>query len=202
MNIQVFVVGMLSTDCYVVHCRKKEAAIIIDPGFDSPSEAEQILNYVVTEELDVRFVVNTHGHKDHVSGNRFLKKKYNAPICIHKYDAAIIDDVNISDSSANIILSEGSTLEFGDEKLKVMHTPGHSPGSICLLGEKLIFTGDTLFAGGIGRTDFAGGSDRDMRLSLGRLVRLPEGLVVYPGHGSATTIGEEKRFLSQGLIGL
>ena len=193
MNIQVFVVGMFSTDCYVVHCRKKEAAIIIDPGFDSPSEAEQILNYVDKEELDVRFVVNTHGHKDHVSGNRFLKKKYNAPICIHKYDAAIIDDVNISDSSANIILSEGSTLEFGDEKLKVMHTPGHSPGSICLLGEKLIFTGDTLFAGGIGRTDFPGGSMSDMGLSLQKLTSLPDYLLVYPGHGETAMIGEEKR---------
>ena len=194
MNIQVFVVGMLSTDCYVVHCRKKEAAIIIDPGFDSPSEAEQILNYVDKEELDVRFVVNTHGHKDHVSGNRFLKKKYDAPLCIHKYDAAIIDDVNIPDSPANIILNEGSTLEFGDAKLNVMHTPGHSPGSICLLGEKLIFTGDTLFAGGIGRTDFAGGSDRDMRLSLEKLLRLPDDYGVYPGHGPATLMGEEKRF--------
>jgi len=194
MNVHVFVVGMLSTDCYVVHCRKTKAAIVIDPGFDSPSEAEQILNYVDEEKLDVKFIVDTHGHEDHVSGNRFLKKKYNAPICIHKYDADVVNDLGADTAPANVILNEGDNLEFGDAKLSVMHTPGHSPGSICLLGEKLIFTGDTLFAGGIGRTDFAGGSDRDMRLSLGKLLRLPEGLVVYPGHGSATTIGEEKRF--------
>ena len=194
MKTQVFVVGMLSTDCYIVHCRKTKDAIIIDPGFDSPSEAEQILNYVEAEGLTVKFIADTHGHKDHVGGNRFLKKKYHAPICIHKYDIDAVYALGDDTAPANVILNEGGTLEFGDAKLKVMHTPGHTPGSICLLGEKLIFTGDTLFAGGIGRTDFAGGSARDMSLSLGRLQRLPEGLVVYPGHGPATTVGEEKRF--------
>ena len=193
MKTQVFVVGTLSTNCYVVHCRKTKAAIVIDPGFDSVSEAEQILNYVDGEGLTVKFVVNTHGHEDHVGGNRFLKKKYHAPVCIHKYDADIIE-LGDDAAPANVILNEGDTLEFGDAKLNVLHTPGHSPGSICLLGETLIFTGDTLFAGGIGRTDFAGGSDRDMNLSLGRLKRLPEALIVYPGHGPSTTIGEEKRF--------
>jgi hydroxyacylglutathione hydrolase len=193
MKTQVFVVGTLSTNCYVVHCRRTKAAVVIDPGFDSASEAEQILNYVDEEGLIVKFVVDTHGHEDHVGGNRFLKKKYHAPVCIHKYDADVID-IGDDAAPANVILNEGDALEFGDAKLNVIHTPGHSLGSICLLGEKLIFTGDTLFAGGIGRTDFAGGSDRDMNLSLGRLQRLPESLVVYPGHGPATTIGEEKRF--------
>jgi glyoxylase-like metal-dependent hydrolase (beta-lactamase superfamily II) len=194
MNVQVFVVGMLSTDCYVVHCRKTKAAIVIDPGFDSPSEAEQLLNYVDKEGLKVKFIVDTHGHDDHIGGNMLLKEKYKTPICIHKFDAEVVNNMGADSTPANVILNEGDALEFGDAKLRVMHTAGHSPGSICLLGEKLVFTGDTLFAGGIGRTDFAGGSDRDMRVSLGRLARLPDGLVVYPGHGPATTIGEEKRF--------
>ena len=194
MIIQVFVVGVLSTNCYVAHCRKTEAAIVIDPGFDSPFEAEPILTYVDKEGLDVKFVVNTHGHDDHVGGNQFLKKKYNVPICIHKSDAEAVNELGSDSAPANIIVNEGGKLEFGDAKLTVMHTPGHTPGSICLLGEKLIFTGDTLFAGGIGRTDFVGGSDHDMRVSLGRLLRVPDDLVVYPGHGSSTTMGEEKRF--------
>jgi glyoxylase-like metal-dependent hydrolase (beta-lactamase superfamily II) len=90
-------------------------------------------------------------------------------------------------------LEDGTLIEFGDESLKVMHTPGHTPGSICLLAERLVFTGDTLFAGGIGRTDFPGGSDRDMRLSLQKLVRLPEHFLIYPGHGPSSIMGEEKR---------
>ena len=193
MKTQLFVVGVLSTDSYVVHCRKTKDAIVIDPGFESSSEAQQIINHIEKEALNVKFIVDTHGHEDHVSGNLLLKRKFNAPICIHKYDAVLVEDLGAAAPPANVVLNEGDTIEFGDVKLKVMHTPGHTPGSICLLGENVIFTGDTLFAGGIGRTDFAGGSDRDMRFSLARLLRLPEVLVVYPGHGPATTIGEEKR---------
>jgi len=90
-------------------------------------------------------------------------------------------------------LEDGSLIEFGNESLKVMHTPGHTPGSICLLGERLVFTGDTLFAEGIGRTDLPGGSDREMQLSLKKLVRLPDNFLIYPGHGPASIMGEEKR---------
>ena len=193
MKVKVFVVGMLSTNCYVVHDEKTKAAIIIDPGFDSPSEAKQILAYIDKEALEVKFVVNTHGHDDHIGGNNYLKKKYNVPICIHKQDAETANDVDAEATPANVLLNEDDTIEFGDAKLTVMHTPGHTRGSICLLGETMIFTGDTLFAGGIGRTDFLGGSDRDMKLSLERLQRLPEGLVVYSGHGPSSTIGTEKR---------
>jgi hydroxyacylglutathione hydrolase len=92
-----------------------------------------------------------------------------------------------------VLLNEGYIIAFGEEKLNVIHTPGHTPGSICLLNERVIFTGDTLFAGGVGRTDFVGGSERDMKLSLERLKHLPENLVVYPGHGPKSTIGVEKR---------
>ena len=94
---------------------------------------------------------------------------------------------------ANVLLEDGSLIEFGDESLKVMHTPGHTPGSICLVGERLVFTGDTLFAGGIGRTDFPGGSVNDMRLSLQKLTCLPDNFLIYPGHGATSIMGEEKR---------
>ena len=192
MRVKVFVVGMLSTNCYVVHDEKTKAAIIIDPGFDSPSEAKPVLNYVEKEKLTVTFVVDTHGHDDHIGGNDFLKTKYKVPIYVPKQDADAINEITTIKMPADITLDEGDTIKFGDAQLSVLHTPGHTPGSICLLGETLIFTGDTLFAGGIGRTDFVGGSDHDMKMSLERLQRLNENLIVYPGHGPASTIGAEK----------
>jgi glyoxylase-like metal-dependent hydrolase (beta-lactamase superfamily II) len=184
---------MLSTNCYVADCQETRDAIIIDPGLDAPSEAEQIFRYVDEGALKVKFIVNTHGHPDHIRGDSILKKKYSVPICIHAYDAHFVNALDGNISPANILLEDEDLLKFGKVTLKVMRTPGHTPGSISLVGEKLVFTGDTLFAGGIGRTDFIGGSDRDMRLSLEKLLRLPDHYVVYPGHGAASMIGEEKR---------
>jgi glyoxylase-like metal-dependent hydrolase (beta-lactamase superfamily II) len=193
MKIQTFNVGMLSTNCYVVNCPETKETIIIDPGFDVFSEAEQIIRYVDENTLKVKFIVNTHGHPDHVRGDQVLKRKYGVPICIHVYDAHFLHGLDENTQPANILLEDEELLKFGKVTLKAMHTPGHTPGSTSLVGEKLVFTGDTLFAGGIGRTDLLGGSDRDMRLSLEKLLRLPEHYVVYPGHGAASTIGEEKR---------
>jgi glyoxylase-like metal-dependent hydrolase (beta-lactamase superfamily II) len=184
---------MLSTNCYVVNCPKTQEAIIIDPGLDVLSEAEQIVRYVEKSTLKVKFIVNTHGHPDHIHGDNILKKKYSVPICIHACDAHFLDDLGESIQPANILLEDEELLKFGKVTLQIMHTPGHTPGSTSFVGEKLVFTGDTLFAGGIGRTDLLGGSDRDMRLSLEKLLRLPEHYVIYPGHGAASTIGEEKR---------
>jgi hydroxyacylglutathione hydrolase len=194
MQIQAFNVGMLSTNCYVANCAETREAIIIDPGFDYANEAEQVIHYVEDKALEVKFIVNTHGHSDHISGDRVLKRQYSVPVCIHAYDAHCLNDLGEAISPADVLLADGDLVKFGRMALKVMHTPGHSPGSISLVGEKLVFTGDTLFAGGIGRTDFAGGSDRDMRLSLEKLLRLPDDYVVYPGHGVVSTIGEERRF--------
>jgi hydroxyacylglutathione hydrolase len=193
MKIQTFNVGMLSTNCYVVNCPKTQEAIIIDPGLDVLSEAEQIIRYVDKSTLKVKFIVNTHGHSDHIRGNSILRKKYSVPVCIHAYDAHFITGLGENTQPANILLEDEEPLKFGKVTLNIMHTPGHTPGSISLAGEKLVFTGDTLFAGGIGRTDLPGGSDRDMRRSLEKLLRLPEHYIVYPGHGAASTIGEEKR---------
>jgi glyoxylase-like metal-dependent hydrolase (beta-lactamase superfamily II) len=193
MLIETFTVGTLSTNCYVATSQQTKEAIIIDPGMDFSSEVQQILDYITQGALKVKFIVNTHGHSDHISCDAIFQEKYNVPICIHKLDAPSIDGLNKGKFPANVFLEDGSLIEFGCESLKVMHTPGHTPGSICLLGERLVFTGDTLFAGGIGRTDFPEGSLSDMRLSLQKLVRLPDYLLIYPGHGAASTIGEEKR---------
>jgi glyoxylase-like metal-dependent hydrolase (beta-lactamase superfamily II) len=193
MLIETFTVGMLSTNCYVVSSQHDKEAIIIDPGLDSSSEAKQIFDYITQGNLKIKLIVNTHGHQDHVTGDAIFQEKYNVPIYIHKYDSPCIEYMQKSKGTPVVFLGEGSLIKFDNESLKVMHTPGHSPGSICLVGEGLVFSGDTLFAGSIGRTDFPGSSNRDMQLSLQRLMRLPDNLLVYPGHGPSTLIGEEKK---------
>jgi hydroxyacylglutathione hydrolase len=191
MLIEIFTVGMLSTNCYVVSNPETREAIVIDPGIDLPSEANPIFNYIEKEALKIKFIVNTHGHSDHIRGNDIFQKTYQVPVCVHSYDLSFIK--SLEGPLANVLLMDQSPVQFGKETIMVMHTPGHTPGSICLLGGKIIFTGDTLFAGGIGRTDFPGGSNANMRLSLKKLVRLSDHLLVYPGHGPTSLIGHEKR---------
>jgi len=193
MLVETFAVGMLSTNCYVASSEETKEAIVIDPGLDFSSEASPIFNYIKQAGFTVKFIVNTHGHPDHVKGDAVFQKKYSVPICIHPLDAYFIEGSEKSKSSPNVMLEDGSLVKFGCETLKVMHTPGHTRGSICLVGEKLVFTGDTLFAGGIGRTDFPEGSMSDMRLSLLKLVSLSDYLLVYPGHGETSMIGVEKK---------
>jgi hydroxyacylglutathione hydrolase len=191
MLVETFTVGMLYTNCYVASSPQTKEALIIDPGLEFFSEAKPILNYITKAGLKVKFIVNTHGHDDHIKGDKVFQEKYNVPICIHSLDEHYLEDLKTS--VPNVLLQEGSQIHCGNETLKVIHTPGHSTGSICLVGEKLVFTGDTLFAGSIGRTDFEGGSMRDMQGSLQKLVRLPDYLLVYAGHGETSLIGQEKK---------
>jgi hydroxyacylglutathione hydrolase len=193
MLIETFVVGMLSTNCYVASCQKTKEAIIVDPGIDFSNEAQPIFEYIDQAQLKIKYIVNTHGHQDHVNGDGVMQQKYRVPICIHQLDAGLIAGFEKTDYPPKVLLKENDEIRFGEETLKVLHTPGHTPGSISLVGTRLVFTGDTLFAGGIGRTDFLGGSNSDMKLSLERLVRLPAYFMVYPGHGETTIMGEEKR---------
>ena len=193
MLIETFTVGGLSTNCYVASSRQTRDAIVIDPGIDLSPEADQIFEYIAEAGLNVKLIVNTHGHSDHINGDAIFQEKYNVPICIHRFDAACLAVLENANFPPTQLVDEGSLIQFGNESLKVMHTPGHTPGSICLLGERLVFTGDTLFAGGIGRTDFAGGSDAEMQQSLQRLQQLPDNFIVYPGHGPTSIMGEEKR---------
>ena len=184
---------MLATNCYVVNSQQTKEAVIIDPGLDFSSEAKPILDYITQEELKVKLIVNTHGHSDHINGDGVFQEKYEVPIYIHKYDASSIEEFGKEKFPANVMLKDGSLIKFGEESLKVMHTPGHTPGSICLIGEQLVFTGDTLFAEGIGRTDFPESSIGDMRVSLEKLMQLPDDYLIYPGHGDTSTMEREKR---------
>jgi hydroxyacylglutathione hydrolase len=200
---RTFAVGMLSTNCYVVTCKDTHQATVIDPGFANQQEAEEVISYITRNGLELKFIVDTHGHPDHVCGNQPLKDRFHVPICIHEDDAYMLGEsgretaryfgFDCVSPPADILLHEGSYIKFGDVTLRVVHTPGHSFGSVVLLGETEVFTGDTLFAGSIGRTDFPASSDHKMQQSLRKLVRLPDYFVVYPGHGTATTMGEEKR---------
>lgn len=200
---RTFTVGMLSANCYLVNCKDTRQAAIIDPGFTSEQELDEIANCIAKNGLEPKFIINTHGHPDHTCGNQALKDKYHIPICIHEDDAFMLGESGKETAryfgfdsvspAADIFLREGSYIKFGDVTLRVVHTPGHSFGSIVLLGETEVFTGDTLFAGSIGRTDFPGSSDREIQVSLRKLMTLPDYFVVYPGHGPRTTMGEEKR---------
>jgi len=202
MLTQTFTVGKLFTNCYITVCPVTKEAIIIDPGFDSLSEAEQIFQFLEEKMLKLKFIVNTHGHPDHICGNGIVKEKFKTPILIHEKDSFMLGNFGKiiakffgfknSSPPADSFLKEGDVIRFGNTTLKVIHTPGHSPGSILLLGEKEVFTGDTLFAGSVGRTDLPQSSEEDMRHSLEKLAGLPDYLIVYPGHGPATTIKKEK----------
>ena len=198
----MFTVGTFFTNCYIVNCEKTMEAIIIDPGFDDRNEAERILKFIEEKTLKLKAIVDTHGHPDHTCGNGIVKEKFHTPILIHEDDAYLLgklakimaEPFSIRNFSppANILLHEGDKIQFGITSLEVMHTPGHSAGSISLVGDKEVFTGDTLFAGSIGRTDFPESSEYDMTRSLEKLASLPDDFAVYPGHGSTTKMGDEK----------
>jgi len=204
MIIKRFVVGDLETNCYLVSCTKTKEALIIDPGFNRKTEADAILKEIDRQGLHVKFVVNTHGHHDHISGNGAIKEATGALILIHELDAPMLEvsaknlsqmfGFNVISPPADRTLRDGDIVQAGAVELRVLHTPGHSRGSICLLGDNVVFTGDTLFAGSIGRTDFPGSSYKDIMHSLkSKLMTLPNSVKVYPGCGPTSTMGEEKR---------
>ncbi len=204
MILKMFTFGMYLTNCYVVGCEETKEAIVIDPGFDRDREAKEVLNFIEQNGLHVKYVVNTHGHADHTAGNGIIKKATGAPILIHEDDAIMLTTVaktlsrvfglRVTSPPADRTLRDGDVIQVGRIKLAVLHTPGHSRGGISLLGENFVFSGDTLFAGSIGRTDFPGASFEEIMQSIKtKLVTLPDHFKVYPGHGPVTTIGSEKK---------
>jgi hydroxyacylglutathione hydrolase len=190
MFVKMFTVGMFRTNCFLVADAKTHDALIIDPGFDQEFEARTVLKEIEHNDLEVRYIINTHGHIDHISGNKMLKEVTKAPILIHENDAP-----TLSNPPADRKLHDGDLIQIGNVKLRVIHTPGHSEGSIILLGADAVFAGDTLFAGSIGRYDLPGGDIVELKNSLrNKLLILPDYVKVYPGHGPVTSIGEERRY--------
>jgi hydroxyacylglutathione hydrolase len=193
-------VGMLEENCYLYACPKTREAVIIDPG----DEAERILGMIQQQKLIPKYIVNTHGHFDHICAIDEISEVYPVPLAIHPADLLMYTDERnallhgrsapLVKRKPDILLQEGDQITFGTLTLKVLHTPGHSPGSICLVSEShCIFSGDTLFQRGIGRTDLPGGDHAQIEQSIRtKLYTLEDDLVVFPGHGEPTTIAEEK----------
>jgi hydroxyacylglutathione hydrolase len=201
MLIERLVVGMLQSNCYLVACEDTKEAIVIDPGGDAPL----ILNRVRELGLTIKYIVNTHGHIDHIAANRPVKEGTGAQLAVHQDDAEwLVTDqgayarmlgVSSPGPAADVLLEEGDEIAFGNERLQVIHTPGHSLGGISLVGDGVVFCGDTLFSMGVGRVDLPGGSwETLMNTIKTRLFTMPDDTVAYTGHGPETTIGREKQF--------
>lgn len=201
MLIEHLAVGELGTNCYIIACDETLEAVVIDPG----GNVKKILAKAIENNLKIKYIINTHGHYDHIMGNSELKKATQAEIYIHKLDADYLIKPNLSlanyfkddkeGTKADHLLSEGDIINIGNTiHLKVIHTPGHTPGGISLLQDKHLFAGDSLFAGSVGRTDLPGGSMRDLITGIkGKLMLLDDDVMVYPGHGPFTTIGDERK---------
>ena len=186
MIIKQIAIGYLDNFSYVVGCESTRKALVIDPGPD----VERIVSLAADENLDLVTIVNTHSHGDHTAGNAKLKSRTGAQIVIHGLDGDRYPD-------ADVLLSNEKTLQLGEITFDVIHTPGHTPGGICLQARGNLFTGDTLFVGDSGRTDLVGGDRPALGKSIRRLMELPDPTVVWPGHDYGptppSTIGWEKR---------
>ena len=174
------VVGPIQANCYLVGCKKTKEAVVVDPGGDVP----RVVSEIVKRELKIRYILDTHGHWDHTAGNAELKSITKAPLLIHAGDAPQLSE------KPDGFLEEGRQIQFGTYSLEVLHTPGHSPGGVCFSGKGVVFTGDTLFAGSIGRTDLPGGNGQQLKESIQRLSLLDVEYLL-PGHGGLVA-GSEK----------
>ena len=191
--------GPLASNCYIVGSESNKEGMLIDPGAD----AAVILQKVKDLGLDIKYIVLTHGHIDHVAALKEVKEATGAKVAIHADDARSLqgqaffaEQFGLSyqvPPSPDRLLKDGDSIDIGDLHFLVLHTPGHSPGGICLLGQGVVFSGDTLFNYGIGRYDLPGGDYSQLMKSIDtKLMVLPDETTVYPGHGPGTTIGAER----------
>ncbi len=199
MQMKTFIVGPIDVNCYVLQDEASHNGMIIDPG----GSAKEILEYVKSAGIAVQYIVNTHGHGDHIGADDALREATGAKLLIHAADAPMLAEPRRNLSAymgfsaqaapADGFLADGQEIRLGKLYFRALHTPGHSPGGICLLGEGVLFSGDSLFAGSVGRCDFPGASESDLLQALrDKILPLPDEVKVYPGHGPATTIGSER----------
>lgn len=199
MEYQSFIVGDIMTNCYLLWSEKE--AGVIDPG----GPVSQVIEFIKQHGLVLKWIVNTHGHADHIVGNGALRNEFGAPILIQERDREMLLEPTanlsvfmgkgITSPDADKLLKEGDLLRLGSEVLQVIETPGHTPGGISLVTTGLLFSGDTLFFESIGRTDLPGGNHEQLLQSIRKkLMVLPPETIVLPGHGESTTIEHESQF--------
>ncbi len=203
MIFHSLMVGQLDTNCYILGDEESREAVVIDPGDD----VGEIMALIEADRLKVVAIADTHGHFDHILANAELKRRTGAPVCVHAQDAPLLATPGFARAfgfadaeplAPDRLLAEGDEIAFGPYRLKVIHTPGHSPGSIALLLEggeqRKIFVGDTIFYNSVGRTDLPGSSTEALLASVhDKLFPLGDEVAVYPGHGPDTTLGRERR---------
>lgn len=199
MKYEMVVVGALETNCYLVYCEESSECAVVDPG----AEPEKIIHEISSLELEPVILIDTHGHVDHVGANKDIKEKYDIPLCIHSLDSRMLDNILATTMGLFLgaknspepdrFLEDGELIPIGKSHLKIIHTPGHSPGSISLSGDGFLLSGDLLFCGGVGRTDLPGGSWSVLEDSIRkRIFTFPDDTIVLPGHGPSTSVGQEK----------
>lgn len=203
MIFKQLMVGSMGVCSYIIGCEETKKGAVVDPGGDE----NKILDEVRSLGLEIEYIIATHGHPDHVCGNRIIKEATGGAILMHEKDALFFENPETQNyfsmlglepsPPAEIKVKDGDVVKIGKLEFQVIHTPGHTPGGICLYCEPNLITGDTLFAGGVGRTDFPGGSYDELINSLkSKVLALPDETIVWPGHGYGgmqSTIAEEKR---------
>lgn len=200
MIIEMAEVGVFAENCYVVGCEDTREGVVIDPG----DEIDRILTNIEAHDLTIKYILLTHGHIDHVKEVVSLNRKLDVPVLMHKADQFLLDGLpqqaaafGLSHSGIPAIdqhIDEGDRISFGNHEFSVLFTPGHSPGSVSFVEGAVVFSGDVLFAGSIGRTDLPGGNYNILLESIRtKLLPLDDDIVIYPGHGPATSVGRERR---------
>ncbi|MGC8867974.1 MAG: MBL fold metallo-hydrolase [Elusimicrobiales bacterium] len=193
--IEKVVVGEFQTNCYIVGCKKTGNGFIIDPG----DEYDKTQKTITKLGIQPSFIVNTHGHMDHIKDDG----RFNLPVYIHSQDVECLTEparnlslffgLPLTVEVRSFAIEEGDILKIGELSFQILHTPGHSPGSICLRYKNILFTGDTLFCSGYGRTDLPGGAEDILFRSIReKLLILPDETIIHPGHGPSSTIGQER----------
>ncbi|MHB8156271.1 MAG: MBL fold metallo-hydrolase [Desulfocucumaceae bacterium] len=194
-------VGSMDNNCYILGCEKTLEAVVVDPG----AEGGKILRKLESLKLNCRYVILTHGHADHLGALGEVLKATGAQVMIHKEDADMLTSpgknlsmfigMTLKFKGPDRVLQDGDKVMVGEEQLEIMHTPGHTQGGICIFADGRLITGDTLFAGSIGRSDFPGGNHDQMIEAIKKKIMVyPPETPVYPGHGPASTVGQEARY--------
>jgi len=206
MKTKIFTVNPFVTNSYIYYDEESSHGVIIDPGAYSNEEEKEIYEFTINQGIKIKFILNTHGHIDHIMGNAWAKALFKVPLLMHKDDLPLI---NMAAEQAAVfgikfplppepdrLIDENDKIEFANTALEIIHTPGHSPGSVCFIDkkEKIIFAGDTVFKDSIGRTDlWMGNMDVLMDSIMNKIMVYPDDYIINPGHMEETTVGEERR---------